>query len=139
LRITLGAATLVTAAVLGGATAAFADESPALTVTPSTALVDGQTVTATATGFAANDQLFFSQCGNLNGQLLCASDGISVAPTDENGRAETAVTVRLGFVGADVTGTPIGTVDCSAPDAGCGVAVVSSDFTRNAMAAISFG
>jgi len=130
---------VVTAAVLSGATAAFADESPALTVTPSTALVDGQTITATATGFAANDQLYFSQCGNLNGQLLCASDGISVAQTDENGRGETSVTVRLGFVGADVTGAPVGTVDCSAPDAACEVAVVSSDFARNAMAPISFG
>ncbi len=86
---------------------------PVLTVTPSTDLVDGQTVTITGKGFRAHEAYALSECaaGSTDGSECVAADGIgAVALVVAKGRAGRFST---SFQVARVLTLFDGTVDCA--------------------------
>jgi virginiamycin B lyase len=71
--------------VVAGTTVAAAQvEARAITVTPDTGLVDGQTITVSGTGFTGQSELAFYQCAGPSGledcrRVLAADDSVPVA------------------------------------------------------------
>ncbi len=122
---------LVGALVAGGevaATSASAADAPSLAVSPSGGLRDGQTVTATGSGFQAEvvnfgqtkpGQATVALCkaqignGGLNMADLCSATGVATVPVDQSGRfSASPVAPRVSL---NVFGQPI---DCTTgPDA----------------------
>jgi hypothetical protein len=91
-------------------------ETPAITSTPSTGLVDGQTVTLAGTGFSAGGGIFFCQ-GILTGHTPSPADcGDTITSTqaDATGSFSISVTVHRFLV---VVGT--GVIDCAQPQSTC--------------------
>ncbi|WP_158883774.1 enediyne antibiotic chromoprotein [Amycolatopsis anabasis] len=90
--------------------------TPEITVSPSTGLHDGQSVTVTGQGFAAGDQVGAMQCGPGDWPAVsCDFADRSVVTTDSAGGFSTTVTVRAAFDGVSpVDGSPAGKVDCTA-------------------------
>ena len=96
---------------------------PVLTVTPSTALVDGQSVAITGKGFVAQQEYVLSECaaGSTDGSSCVAEDGFgSVAQVVAKGRSGR---FSVSFPVARVLTLFDGTVDCAqAP--GCVIGAV---------------
>jgi len=96
---------------LGVATASAA--GPTITVTPSTGLVNGQSVTVAGSGFIANETLYALECvnkGAATAQTDCDISTASViAATSSTGTFSTTVNV--------VTGTIAGTSTCGTSSA----------------------
>ncbi|GAA3262628.1 enediyne antibiotic chromoprotein [Nonomuraea helvata] len=104
--------------VAGGLTlaaqpAAFAAAAPGVSVTPSTGLSDGGTVTVAITGAGANEQYLVSQCATVNDKLACNVEAGKTVTTDASGSSSASLTVRKSFQGVTPEGTPVGTVDCA--------------------------
>jgi hypothetical protein len=125
-------------AAAGGGPALAADVAvPAVTVSPSEDLVDGQEVAVSATGFNAGEDLFVAECAVLNEQLACnVSEAVPVT-TDETGGAAAKVVVRRTFAAVSPDGTPVGDVDCTTVPVGCAI-IAGVDPSRFAHARISF-
>jgi hypothetical protein len=90
---------------LGVATASAA--GPTIVVTPSTALVAGQAVTVTGTGFMDNETLYALECindGAATNETDCDTATVSIVTSSATGTFSTSVTV--------VTGTVAGTSTC---------------------------
>lgn len=110
-----GIAIAATALVTG---VAVADAS--VTVTPSTGLVDGQSVDVAVTGFGAAEELFVAQCAQPEpGVFLCDMVNVQSLTTDADGAGSVATTVHATFEGFDQTGSPVATVDCATVAGGC--------------------
>ena len=123
-----------------------------VTVSPSTDLVDGQTVTVTGADFVAGQGVYVQLCATPEGTPGTAAgratscypeqDGdhvVWVTPIDASGTFSTPLTVAETFVDADEE-----TVDCSVEGA-CGIFVRrdhnggTADYSQDAFAPIAFG
>ncbi|MEU0885778.1 enediyne antibiotic chromoprotein [Lentzea sp. NPDC005914] len=116
------AAVLIMSGALVGSTPAFA-AAPALSVTPSTGLSDGQSVTVTGSGFPAGDAVAAVQCNVPEdpAKISCNFPDNAQTTTDSDGGFSAALTVRAQFDGVNpITGAPAGHVDCTVAP-GCGV------------------
>lgn len=112
-RFRLGAATAGAVAAVGAAVLAFAAPASAaasITVTPSSGLSDGQTVTVKGTGFAPNTQVLVLECpanatGSNGGSVCDVNDGkIGNNSSDASGNFTTTLTVKV---------KPSSSVDCT--------------------------
>ncbi|MFI7120194.1 enediyne antibiotic chromoprotein [Amycolatopsis sp. NPDC049868] len=101
-------------AVLGALPAAAA--APGATVTPSSGLQNGQSVTAEGTGFPAGEQIGVMQCGPGDWPAVsCDFADRVIVTANAGGGFTTPVIVRASYDGVDpVEGKPAGTVDCTA-------------------------
>lgn len=131
-----GAAVVV--AVLGAALPASAEAAPGVTVTPSTGLTDGQSVTVAASGFGASQTVYATECAGdpAAGTLVCDVAGITPFTTDATGAGSTTATAKKTFQGQDQAGNAV-TVDCTTVAGGCLIGV-SNEAQDRATAAISF-
>ena len=135
-RVGVTTAAALGLALLGAGTALAA--SPAVTVTPSTGLTDGQQVSITGSGFSANSTVTVLECAaNMSNPSCDVADQLTVT-SDATGAFTATLTVRASFEGANpLTGADAGAVDC-AVSPGC--AVASFDSALNyAGVAITFG
>jgi hypothetical protein len=132
------ASAAVVVAVLGAALPASAESAVGVTVTPSTGLADGQTVTVAATGFGANEAVFVTECAGdpAAGTLVCDVAGITQFTTDATGAGSTTTTAKETFQGQDQSGNAV-TVDCTTVAGGCLIGA-SNEAQERATAAISF-
>ncbi|MEU9831726.1 enediyne antibiotic chromoprotein [Streptosporangium sp. NPDC048047] len=93
--------------------AAFAAAAPAFSVTPATGLSDGASVTASATGAAAGEQITILQCATVKDQLACNPATVKTVAADAAGSASTSFVVNKGFQAVTPDGTAVGSVDCA--------------------------
>ncbi|MCT2593606.1 hypothetical protein LHJ74_27500 [Streptomyces sp. N2-109] len=105
----LGAAAAATLLFAGSASAAAA---PALTVTPSTGLTDGQTVAVAGSGYVAGTEVGVSQCVN---DTTCA-DATVHTTADANGGFNVSYDVQTTFTATDWNTGETVTVDCAVDD-----------------------
>jgi hypothetical protein len=115
----LVAVALVAAGTVAGATAAAA--AAAIIVTPTTGLVDGQTVTVEGAGWSPNEQL-----GMCEGVLIdppdatnCGSGTVQFIAADNDGNFSSSLIVKRLIAVPRVRGT----VDCADPAAPCVIGV----------------
>ena len=92
--------------LVGGLSVAPAVADPTMTITPDTGLVDGQTVTVTATGMTPLSAAGIAECVEGHGQDGCELENRQVVSTDENGGFTTTMVVHT------MLATPIGPIDC---------------------------
>jgi hypothetical protein len=86
----------------------------AVSVTPSTNLVDGQSVTVSGTGLTPGTVYHIGECAPVDSTIACNQpEGVDVT-ADSAGTATATLTVRKTFVGlvGAPPGTPVGTIDC---------------------------
>ena len=112
--------------------------SPAVTVSPSSGLSDGQLVNVELSGFSANEPVNVAVCAGENAQTLCNRPEGVATTTDDNGTASVQVTARRSFVGYNGAGTPVSVIDCTTVAGGCVVGATNANFSENSRAAISF-
>ncbi|RJQ75869.1 enediyne antibiotic chromoprotein [Amycolatopsis panacis] len=125
------------AAVLAVSVPASAGEAGVgATVTPSTGLADGATVSVAVSGFGAGQNVFVTECAGAAATLVCNVDGISQLTTDAAGAGSTTTKVAKSFQGKDQSGKPV-TVDCTTVAGGCLIGA-SNEAQERATAAISF-
>ena len=132
------AGTLVASAPITFATASSttAPSGPSITVTPSTGLTNGQTVTITGSGFTPGDSLFAVEClATATSAAGCNTAGATPITANSDGTLpSTTFTVKTGTVG---TGT--GTCGTSASDlTACVISVSNATAGDAAHAAITF-
>jgi hypothetical protein len=75
---------------------------PKMTITPDAGLTNGQTVSITASGFPANEQLGITECANKGAQTGagdCDLGTIKIATATATGTVSTSVAVALGPFG----------------------------------------
>nr|CEL19944.1 hypothetical protein [Kibdelosporangium sp. MJ126-NF4]CTQ97168.1 hypothetical protein [Kibdelosporangium sp. MJ126-NF4] len=135
-KIGLAAAVLGMTVAFGPA--ALAD-APSVTATPSTGLVDGQSVSAAVAGFAAGEEVIVAQCANPGGVVVCDWASTVHFNADGSGSGSASVTVHATYEGKTQTGEVYGTVDCATIDGGCKVGAVNATYTTVAYTPISFG
>lgn len=105
-----------------GPSANAAVAAPGITVTPSTGLSDGATVTVVVTGFAPNTAVLTSECAQIApGKVACPAGKPTEITTDATGAAKTPLTVVSSFQGFLLDGTSVGTVDCHTVECVVGV------------------
>ena len=134
-------AALALALAAGQATAG--ELGPQATATPSTGLVNGQTVSVTSTGWAAGEPLLATECATLPtsagvpGNTVCdAKTGLTLV-ADATGSVTFKHVAATTFVGyAPPNREPWGTVDCSKYP--CSMGVANQALTAMAIAPISF-
>nr|WP_042188156.1 enediyne antibiotic chromoprotein [Kibdelosporangium sp. MJ126-NF4] len=133
---------LVAAATFGllvTANSAASADAPTLTVTPSTDLVDGQSVAAAVSGFKAGATVFVSECAVVApNTIACDAPNAVQLTTDASGNGSTSVTAHKSFTGYLGDGTPHGPVDCATVTGGCLIAAGDSDHVDGALAPITF-
>lgn len=107
--ITLASVTLlVGSGALNVSPAAAATKSPHVTVSPSTGLKNGETVTVKGTGFKPTDSVYIVEClRTAKGQAQCAVTGIPIPVTisAKGVLPTTKFTVTTGTVGTGKCGT----------------------------------
>jgi hypothetical protein len=111
---------------------------PALSADPSTGLADGQTITATGTGFSANAEIGMVECEpGATGESDCDLSNVLILESDGNGDFTTAFTVnRILSIDSNSSEFPT-QIDCA--QAACELAAgVVSDTTIAAFAPLSF-
>jgi hypothetical protein len=115
------AATLAAAlATAGGLAVAGCTPAPAVSVSPSTGLSDGQTVTVTGSGYSANSTVGIVQCpAGATSQDVCDGRTAQSFSADANGRYVKSATVYEVITDAHGTVT-----DCGAAPGTCVVASV---------------
>ncbi|MFF5207156.1 enediyne antibiotic chromoprotein [Streptosporangium sp. NPDC000396] len=116
----------LTTALQSGAGAAVpptGTAAPAISVTPSTALGDGQTVSVSVTGLSPNTVYHLGQSAFVQSNVLAYNQPDSRdVTTDGSGAVTATLTVRRTFQGRTGSeGTPVGTVDCGAVVCSIGV------------------
>ncbi|CAM3406456.1 enediyne antibiotic chromoprotein [Kibdelosporangium persicum] len=125
--------------VSGQLTAIASPSAASVTVSPSTGLSDGDTVSATVAGFAASETVVTVECAQPQaGTTVCDLPGLQQAVTDSNGSASTQLTARRTFTGYTADGLEWGLVDCTSVPGGCGVYAANVALTTGAQASISF-
>lgn len=128
----VAAAIGATLLVANPATAAAA----AITATPSSGLVDGQTITVSGTGYTPGSQLGVAECDLDFAKRVACNQATQLQVTvGQDGTFTTAFTVKKSFVGHDMaTGRETGPVDASINQVGI-AAVLTSDLGRGVGAA----
>jgi len=98
--------------ILGGLTSlgvATASAAPAITVTPSTGLLNGSSVAVAGSGFVANETLYALECindGAATNATDCDTSTVSIATSSATGTFSTTVKVVAGtIVGTSTCGT----------------------------------
>jgi hypothetical protein len=129
----------MTSGVTATAAAAAATRAArAITVTPSTGLVQGQSVQISGRGFAPHQPLFVVQCKtkrNGKSSLACDETSLRGANPNDSGVFSLDYTVNSTLIG--VLGK--GLVNCTRADGFCSILVLDpSDHTIRASAPISF-
>ena len=106
----------------------------AVTVTPDTDLVNGQTVTVAGTGYSPNRQIVIVQCLELATSAAdCDTERYKYVPTDGTGAFSTTWEVRR------IAHTANGIVDCGDAPGTCRVIAANpSDTSESTFVAISF-
>jgi hypothetical protein len=136
--VAVGALT-VGLALTGQASAFAAPAAVAVTVTPSTGLSNGDTVTAAMTGFAPGETVFTLQCAHPTANVaVCNPVDASGTVVNANGSGSTNVVVRQTYTGFTLDGKEYGPVDCATVPSGCGIIAVNEAMTTVAGANISF-
>ncbi|MFD8128264.1 enediyne antibiotic chromoprotein [Streptomyces mirabilis] len=109
-----------------------------VTVTPSTGLSDGASVTVNVTGFGAAEAVSATECAGdpAAGTLVCDVAGIKQLTTDATGAGSTAFTVKKTFQGQDQSGATVD-VNCATIAGGCFIGA-SNEAQNRDTAAISF-
>ncbi|MFE2484178.1 enediyne antibiotic chromoprotein [Streptomyces mirabilis] len=109
-----------------------------VTVTPSTGLSDGASVTVNVTGFGAAEAVSATECAGdpAAGTLVCDVAGIKQLTTDATGAGSTAFTVKKTFQGQDQSGATVD-VNCVSIAGGCFIGA-SNEAQNRDTAAISF-
>lgn len=111
-------------------------DGPAVSVSPSTGLSDGQQVAATGTGFHPDTGAFVGQCATVNSEILCDNDTLTQVNSDSTGTVKQSLAVHAQFTGTDPeTGKPVTTVDCT--QVACRIGI-TQDHETGASAVISF-
>jgi hypothetical protein len=128
------------ATFLSGASPAVADTVAAVTVTPATGLVDGQTVEVAVSGYQAGETVSVAECAALeSGVVGCAYPDAQSVVADSEGNATASLVVRTSFEAYNIeTGEPAGIVDCLTVPGGCGIGAANDEFSTIASAVISF-
>ena len=110
---------------------------PSITVTPSTGLVDGQTVTVSGAGFTVGTPtlLFLDGCANVASPVLgdCSTSDLDISMMSTDNFVATYTVSRF------ITTMNEGSVDCSVPDACVVKAVAGYIGYQSATAPITFG
>jgi hypothetical protein len=115
-----------------GAAPVVGAAGPAITVTPDTGLVSGQTVTVTGSGFFAGENLTALECpGGTTDPLACDLSSFFQVTADAHGRFSAMLPVRRTIV------TDVGFSDC-APSLCAMVFADSSNFSDQATAPLHF-
>ncbi len=103
----------------GGVSAAQADTTPTMTVTPASNLANNQKVTVTLSGFTANKSLFIAQCTvaaataqNVGG---CDAGTLVQVTPNASGQASATVTVHSGKSFVNYSSAEKGTCDVHSP------------------------
>ena len=109
---------------------------PSISVTPSTDLVQGQSVTVTGAGFAPNAFVVLTECLDGDDPFgYCAFGGPGVS-TDATGGFSTAFTVRRGV--PDFSEFPPNVADCADAPQRCAIHATSYEGGDRAKQAIDF-
>src|SRR4051794_5052202 len=120
----LAALPVAAAAIVVAATAASAATS--LSVSPSTSLKDGQTVTVTGSGYLPSTTIYVLQCSaNPGSQAACDTAHLATAQSDASGNISTKLAVHTGAIG-NGTCKAGGTCWIDASDAGAKTSGVSA-------------
>ena len=143
LLVSLAVAVLSTGGALYGTIGASAHDAPhtsgpTITVTPSTGLVNNQSVQVVGGGFIPGDQVYIIECyATATNQTGCNVAGATPATIDSSGNLPTtAFAVSTGQVGAAGVG---GTCGTSASDlSSCVIAVANITGADQGVAPISF-
>ncbi len=112
-RLGAGATAAVGLAIAFTPLAGAASAEPGLSVTPSSGLSDGETVSVSATGFVPESTLSVGQCASVDGAPACPAGEPLQLTTDADGAATTPLTVQKTFEGYRFDGTSVGMVDCT--------------------------
>ncbi|HEX8629936.1 MAG TPA: enediyne antibiotic chromoprotein [Catenuloplanes sp.] len=144
LRSAIAVAAVAVGAMLSlGATPAAAEGAAAISATPSSGLVNGQSIEVAVTGFGAGANLYVGQCAYLTvdkASPVCDLSSSQQVVADAAGAGSAPLTVHSSFEGTDVaTGESVGLVDCGTVAGGCVVNAVSEDFSAFAVTDVSFG
>ena len=100
-------------AMVFGPQAGATEAAPGVSVTPSSGLSNGDTVSVSLTGFTPNAAVFTCECAVVAAdQVACPAGGWVQLTTDASGAASTPLTVVSSFEGFLLDGTSVGTVDC---------------------------
>jgi hypothetical protein len=106
---------------------------PAVTVVPSTNLLDGQAVTVTGSGFSAYATISVSECGSAaTGPSDCAVGTVQLTSADASGSISTTYKVAQDIQVASTT------VNCLVPGACELVVADASDLQQGSVVAIAF-
>ncbi|PKV85187.1 enediyne antibiotic chromoprotein [Streptomyces sp. TLI_146] len=110
-----------------------ASAATAISVTPSSGLSDGQTVTVSGSGYTPGAAVNVGECASAT---LCSND-VKFLTADANGAISTTLAVKKTFVAKDwSTGQDV-TVDCAAAGTQCNVTAWEQT-TGNTVQNISF-
>lgn len=103
----------VAMAMVFGPQAGATEAAAGVTVTPSSGLSNGDTVSVSLTGFGPNTAVFAGECAYISpDQVACPAGDPVQLTTDADGAASTPLTVQASFEGFLLDGTAVGTVDC---------------------------
>jgi hypothetical protein len=89
----------VTAAFVLASSAPASAATPTVTASPSTGLVNGQTVTLTGSGYEANHAIFVLECSSSAGASACDVSHLKPVTTSATGTFSTTFTVATGAIG----------------------------------------
>ena len=89
----------VAAAALALAIPSAAFAATSLSVSPSSGLKDGQSVSVTGSGYPASTTIYVVECANLTGQAGCDITRLGTAQSDATGAINTKFTVHTGTIG----------------------------------------
>jgi hypothetical protein len=110
--------------------------SPTISVSPTSGLANGQSVTVTLSGYTAKASVAVIQCSPLvatAGQTACNTAGVKLLTTDASGAATTTLTVVTGQVGTAAGST------CPGPGGVCLItAANTANQAENASAQVTF-
>lgn len=126
------------AATLALGSPAFA--APSLSVSPSSSLSDGQSVTVTGSGYNAGSKIVLLQCdGDKPKGTACNKAGVMVATADAKGAISAKFTVHKQFTGSDLTGGgATSKVDCSSGHCTIGATDASHPGSQGAGVVLTF-
>jgi hypothetical protein len=108
---------------------------PTVTATPSTGLVDGQSITISGTGFTPNVQVAAAECGaGTVGTQSCDLGNVVYGTSDGSGDASISFTVHASL------STATGTIDCTTGAGACVVGLANlNDLSEANGAPLTFG
>jgi hypothetical protein len=107
-----------------------------MTVTPSTGLTNGASVSVSVTGFGSGETVFIGQCAYVGGEPACPTGTTPSVTANGSGAATTTLTVKKTFEGFRLDGSSVGVIDCATADCFIGAGANSG---AQASVSIKFG